>query len=134
MNIKHAAIIGGDFNTITDKNLDQRGYQGEHMRTKAVEKSKEWNESGFLKEAYRSTNKKGREIIYMLDTEKNRMTLKKGRRLDKILVSQILCSKNSKVTHRRDSFYKNFHKIQLYSISTQKSMMSDLEVSNLTPT
>ena len=103
MNIKHAAILGGDFDTITNKNIDQRGYLGEQMRTKAVEKLKEWNESGFLKDAYRSTNKKGKENTYILDTEKNRMTSKKGRRLDKILVSTILCLKNSKVTHRKDS-------------------------------
>ena len=28
-------IIGGDFNTITDKSCDQKEYTGEHIRTKA---------------------------------------------------------------------------------------------------
>ena len=71
------------------------------MRTKAVKKLKEWTETGFLKDAYRTKIKKGREITYIQDTEKNRMAPKKGIRLDKILVSPILCSKNSKVTTRR---------------------------------
>ena len=52
INIKHDAILGGDFNTMTDKDLD--------MRTKVMEKLKELTEAGFLKDAYNTTNKKGK--------------------------------------------------------------------------
>ena len=31
-------IVGGDFNTITDKSWDQKEYTGEHTRSKATKK------------------------------------------------------------------------------------------------
>ena len=35
-------IVGCDFNTITNKVLDQKDYIGEHTRTKATKKLREW--------------------------------------------------------------------------------------------
>ena len=62
-----------------------------NLQTKAVEKQKEWTETGFLKDADRTANNKGREITYIPDKEKNIIAPKKGRRLDKLLISPILC-------------------------------------------
>ena len=56
MESNNGIIIGGDFNTITNKKLDQKDYRGEHMRTKATKKLQEWEETKKLNDIFRLKN------------------------------------------------------------------------------
>ena len=100
-------IIGGDFNTITDKKNDQKGYEGRnHSRTKATKKILEWEETKKLNDVFRLNNPTKNEATYIPDTEVNRKIYTKGRRLDRIMVSEDLLSCNLKIIHKQDWFYK----------------------------
>ena len=85
---EHGHIMGGDFNVITDKDLDQFGYPNQHTRTKAAKKLRSRDETKKLIDIYRKVHRKGRETTYTPDTEHNREKLRMGRRLDKFLVSE----------------------------------------------
>ena len=50
MDVKHGLIIGGDYNVITNRELDQIGYENQHLRTKAVKYLADWDEKGTLQE------------------------------------------------------------------------------------
>ena len=133
MNIKHAAILGGVFNTITDKDLDQRSYQGEHKRTERMD----WNRIPQRCLQDYKQERKGN----IPDTGKNRIAPKNGRRSDKILLSPVICSKTNKVNHRRDSFtlitttsLTLSTMDQVYCTSIQKNTMLDQVASSLTHT
>ena len=65
-----------------------------------------------MKDIYRETHKKGREITYIPDTETNRSNPRKGRRLDRILASQDMLDSNKTITHRRDNVYKQTYKME----------------------
>ena len=106
MESNNGIIIGGDFNTITDKNLDQKDYRGEHMRTKATKKLQEWEESKKLNDVFRLKNPKKNEATYLPDTEHNRKIYKRGRRLDRFMVSEDLLECNLKVIHKPDWHYQ----------------------------
>ena len=79
-------IVGGDFNTIADKQVDQKDYKGEHSRTKATKKLLEWETTKKLNDIFRLKNPNKNEATYMPDTEHNRKVYKKGRRLDRFSV------------------------------------------------
>ena len=84
MDVKQGIIIGGDYNVIVSKELDQLGYENQHSRTKAVKYLTDWEEKGTLVDIYRKKHKKGKDVTYVPDTEHE------GRRLDKFLVSEDL--------------------------------------------
>ena len=65
-------IVGGDFNTTTNKQWDQKEYTGEHSRTKATQKLIEWETTKKLNDIFRLKNPKKNEATYMPDTEQNR--------------------------------------------------------------
>ena len=48
MDVKQGIIIGGDYNVIVNKELDQIGYENQHSRTKAVKHLVDWEEKGTL--------------------------------------------------------------------------------------
>ena len=50
--------------------------------------------------------KKGKYVIYVPDTERDRSNRELGRRLDKFLVSEDLNIKETEVKHIPDHFYK----------------------------
>ena len=106
MESNNGIIIGGDFNTITDKKNDQKGYLGNHMRTKATKKLLEWEETKKLNDVFRINNPTKNEATYIPDTEQNRKIYKKGRRLDRFMVSEDLLSCNLKIIHKPDWYYK----------------------------
>ena len=72
MDVKQGIIIGGDYNVIVNKELDQIGYENKHSRTKAVKHHEEWEERGTLIDIYRKKHKKGKEVTYVPDTEHDR--------------------------------------------------------------
>ena len=106
MDAKQGLIIGGDYNVILNKELDQIGYDNAHLRTNAAKYLTEWGKRGKLMDIYRKKHKTGKEVTYVPDTEKNRESPKKGRRLDKFLVSEDLNIKETNITHTSDHFYK----------------------------
>ena len=65
-------IVGGDFNTITDKDWDQKEYKGEHTRTKATKKLREWETTKKLNDVFRLKNHKKNKPTYIPDTEPKR--------------------------------------------------------------
>ena len=65
-----------------------------------------------MKDSYRETYKKGREITYIPDTEHNRSNPRKGRRLDRIMLSQDLIDNNKTVINRRDTVYTQTYKME----------------------
>ena len=65
MESNNGIIIGGDFNTITDKIKDQKGYTGNHMRTKATKKLLEWEETKKLNDVFRLNNPIKNEETYI---------------------------------------------------------------------
>ena len=96
MDAKQGIIIGGDYNVIINKDLDQIGYENQHLRTKAVKQLNDWEDKGTLVDIYRRKQKKGNEVTYVPDTEHDRINPKMGRRLDKFLVSEDLNTKKQK--------------------------------------
>ena len=109
---EHGHIMGGDYNVITDKDLDQFGYPNQNTRTKAAKKLRTWEETGNLIDIYRKVHKKGREITYVPDMEHNREKPKLGRRLDKFLVSEDMNIKKIEVKHVSDNVYKLQYNMQ----------------------
>ena len=65
-------IVGGDFNTITNKVSDQKDYRGEHTRTKATKKLIEWKTTKKLNDVFRIKKPKKNEPTYIPDTVTNR--------------------------------------------------------------
>ena len=106
MEANNGIIIGGDFNTITDKKLDQKDYRGEHMRTKATKKLLEWETTKKLNYIYRLKNPNTNEATYMPDTEQNRKVYKSGRRLDRFMISEDLLECNIQIIHKPDWHYQ----------------------------
>ena len=106
LDVKQGIIIGGDYNVIVNKELDQIGYENQHLRTKAVKHLNDWDEKGTLLDIYRRKHKKGKNVTYVPDTEHDRINPKTGRRLDKFLVSEDLNIKEATVIHVPDNFYK----------------------------
>ena len=106
MDVKHGLIIGGDYNVIVNRELDQIGYENQHLRTKAVKYLTEWDEKGTLVDIYRKKHKKGTDVTYVPDTEKDRINPKLGRRLDKFLVSEDMNIKETTIQHVSDNVYK----------------------------
>ena len=72
MNSTNGCILGGDYNTITNVNTDQRGYNGEHARTFATAKLREWETSNKFMDPLRYKEKNKVFITYVPDSEKNR--------------------------------------------------------------
>ena len=91
---------------IVNKELDQIGYENQHLRTKAVKYLINWDEKGTLIDIYRKKYKKGKDITYVPDTEHDRINPKLGRRLDKFLVSEDLNIKETTILHVSDNIYK----------------------------
>ena len=65
MDVKQGIIIGGDYNVIVSKELDQIGYENQHSRTKAVKHLNDWDEKGTLVDTYRRKHKKGKDVTYV---------------------------------------------------------------------
>ena len=77
MNSTNGCILGGDYNTITNINTDQRGYNGEHARTFASAKLREWETSNKFMDPLIYKDKDKVSITYVPDSEKNRKKTKK---------------------------------------------------------
>ena len=60
MGVKHGIVMGGDYNVIVNKELDQIGYENHHLRTKAVKYLLDWDEKGTLIDIYRKKHKTGK--------------------------------------------------------------------------
>ena len=61
------------------KKNDQKGYEGNHIRTKATKKILEWEETKKLNDVFRLNNPTKNEATYIPDTEVNRKIYIKGR-------------------------------------------------------
>ena len=46
-------LVGGDLNTITNKDSDQKDYKGEHIRKKATKQLREWETKKKLNYVFR---------------------------------------------------------------------------------
>ena len=60
MDAKQGLIIGGDYNVILNKELDQIGYDNAHLRTYAAKHLTEWGKRGKLIDIYRKKHKTGK--------------------------------------------------------------------------
>ena len=60
MGVKHGIVMGGDYNVIVNKELDQIGYENHHLRIKAVKYLLDWDEKGTLIDIYRKKHKTGK--------------------------------------------------------------------------
>ena len=69
MNSTNGCILGGDYNTITNIDTDQRGYNGEHARTFASAKLREWETSNKFMDPLRYLDKDSVIITYVPDSE-----------------------------------------------------------------
>ena len=78
MEAHNGLIVGGDFNTITDKDWDQKEYKGENTRTKATKKLREWETTKKLNDIFRIKNRRKNEPTYIPDTITNRKIYTKG--------------------------------------------------------
>ena len=59
--INQGIILGGDLNTFTNTNLDQKGFNGkEHYRRKAARLLANWEDNNRLNDIYRRQNPNGR--------------------------------------------------------------------------
>ena len=65
MNSTNGCILGGDYNTITNVYTDQRGYNGEHARTFATAKLREWETSNKFMDPMRYKEKNKVIITYI---------------------------------------------------------------------
>ena len=72
------------------------------MQTKATKKLQEWKETKKLNYFFRLKNPMKNEATYIPDTEHNRKIYKRGRRLDRFMVSEDLLECNLKVIHKPD--------------------------------
>jgi hypothetical protein len=106
MDIRQGILTGGDYIVIIDNKLDQIGYSDRrHTRTKAITKLNQWEDTGFLKDIFRKKEEKNIKVTYVPDTQTNRKIIRKGRRLDKFIISEDLCTFDTKVTHTNDADY-----------------------------
>ena len=115
-NISQGIIIGGDMNTITDPQLDQKGFIiRPHARTHASRHLLNWQTSNKFIDIYRKKNPGGRAITYVPDACNERHKPTKGRRLDQILVSTDLLIDEAEVLHKGDAFYRDHCNMTLAS-------------------